>query len=72
MDEKTSADSSDSGDSNFSSDIYSLTLNETGPEMVVIGTLRKVRRFSAGQPNLPKRFVASVVSTERWVLWIPA
>ncbi|CAM9782179.1 unnamed protein product, partial [Hapterophycus canaliculatus] len=41
LDEKTSADSSDSGDSDFSSDIYSLTLNETGPEMVVLGTLRK-------------------------------
>lgn len=43
LDEKTSADSSsDSGDSDFSSDLYSLALNETGPEMVVLGTLRKV------------------------------
>ncbi|CBN79697.1 hypothetical protein Esi_0388_0005 [Ectocarpus siliculosus] len=40
-DDKSSAESSDSGNSDFSSDIYSLTLNETGPEMVVLGTLRK-------------------------------
>lgn len=43
-DDKSSAESSDSGNSDFSSDIYSLTLNETGPEMVVLGTLRKVTR----------------------------
>ena len=43
VEDKTSAESSDSG-SDFSSDIYSLTLNEAGPEMVVLGTLRKVRR----------------------------
>ena len=41
VEDKTSAESSDSG-SDFSSDIYSLTLNEAGPEMVVLGTLRKV------------------------------
>lgn len=40
--EKTDMEESDDG-SEFSSDIYSLTLNETGPEMVMLGTLRKVR-----------------------------
>lgn len=42
-DEKTSGDgSSDSDGSEYSSDIYSLTLHDNGPEMVVLGTLRKV------------------------------
>eukprot|EP00752_Nemacystus_decipiens_P001585 g1546.t1 len=58
LDEKTSAESSDSGDSDFSSDLYSLALNETGPEMVVLGTLRKDDIFGVVPFLLAKEGVA--------------
>lgn len=41
-DEEKTMDSSDEDSSEYSSDIFSLTLEEQGPEMVVLGTLRKV------------------------------